>query len=186
MNALFRHARLALGLTQRQVAEQVRGLVEAATGRESPFDVGYVSRIERGLITWPHEHYRQALCLVLGTGTAAELGLVAKQIHQHDHPDEVSDSNRRDVLAAALVGLLPPARPHPRLRRADVAAIAERTSVLEHWDRTSGGRAVRDFALRELHVAIGLTSASTTPAVRASLLGAITRLANVTAWSSFD
>ncbi|MFF2620059.1 hypothetical protein [Kitasatospora sp. NPDC058046] len=176
---------MALNLTQRQLADQVRGVVEAATGRESSFDAGYVSRIERGLITWPHEHYRQALCLVLGVGTAAELGLVAKQIH-HDHPDEVSDSNRRDVLAVALAAMLPPARPVSRLRRADVAAIAERTSVLEHWDRTSGGRAVRDFALRELQTAINLTAASTTPAVRTALLGAITRLANLTAWSSFD
>ncbi|MFE4973357.1 hypothetical protein ACFRAR_14735 [Kitasatospora sp. NPDC056651] len=185
MNALFRHARLALHLTQRQVADRVREVVEEATGRESPFDAGYVSRIERGLITWPHEHYRKALCLVLRVGTAAELGLVAKQIH-HDHPDEVSDSNRRDVLAAALAALLPPDRPLSRLRRAEVTAIAERTSVLEHWDRASGGRAVRDFALRELHAAIDLTTASTTPAVRTALLGVITRLANLTAWSSFD
>ncbi|MFJ2188995.1 hypothetical protein ACIOJE_13740 [Kitasatospora sp. NPDC087861] len=185
MNALFRSARLALGLTQRQVAEQVRTLAEAATGRESSFDAGYVSRIERGLITWPHEHYRQALCLVLKAGTAAELGLVAKQVH-HDHPDEVSDANRRDVLAVALAALLPPARPLSRLRKGDVTAIAERTSVLEHWDRASGGRAVRDFALRELHAAIDLTTASTAPAVRGALLGAITRLANLTAWSSFD
>ncbi|MFJ4596900.1 MULTISPECIES: helix-turn-helix domain-containing protein [unclassified Kitasatospora] len=75
VNALFRRARLSRNLTQRQVAERVRGLVEEATERESSFDAGYVSRIERGLITWPHEHYRQALCLVLGAGTAAELGL---------------------------------------------------------------------------------------------------------------
>ncbi|MEV6976319.1 hypothetical protein [Kitasatospora sp. NPDC093806] len=184
VNALFRGARLVLGLTQRQVAEQVRTLVEAATGRESSFDAGYVSRIERGLITWPHEHYRQALCLVLRAGTT-ELGLAAKQVH-HDHPDEVSSSNRRDVLAAALAALLPPARSLTRLRGADVIAIAERTDVLEHWDRASGGRVVRDFALRELHAAIDLTTASTTPTVRTALLGAIARLANLTAWSGFD
>ncbi|MFE4515579.1 hypothetical protein ACFRMQ_15475 [Kitasatospora sp. NPDC056783] len=184
-NVLFKQARLALGLPQRQVANQVREVVEEATGRESSFDADYVSRMERGLITWPHEHYRQALCLVLRVETAAELGLVAKQIH-HDHLDEVSDSNRRDVLAVALAAILPPARPVSRLRRADVTAIAERTSALEHSDRVSGGRAVRDFALRELQTAIGLTAASTTPAVRTALLGAITRLANLTAWSSFD
>ncbi|MGW1175633.1 hypothetical protein ACWD4P_18165 [Kitasatospora sp. NPDC002543] len=167
------------------MAERVRALVEAAAGRESPFDAAYVSRIERGLITWPHGHYRQALCIVLGAGTAAELGLIAKQVHQHE-PDEVSSSNRRDVLAAALSALLPSAPPLSRLRMGDIRAITERTSVLEHWDRTSGGRAVRDFALRELHTAVGLTAASTSPAVRGALLGAIARLANLTAWSSFD
>ncbi|WP_189924370.1 hypothetical protein [Kitasatospora xanthocidica] len=98
----------------------------------------------------------------------------------------MSPSNRRDVLAAALAGLLPPARPLSRLRRADVTTIAERIGVLERWDRRSGGRAVRDLALRELRAAIDLTSASTTPAVRTALLGAITRLANLTGWSSFD
>ncbi|MQS16150.1 helix-turn-helix transcriptional regulator [Streptomyces kaniharaensis] len=184
-NVLFRRARLALGLTQRQVAERVCTLVEAVTGRESPFDAGYVSRIERGLITWPHEHYRHALCLVLGAETASELGLIAKQVHHRDHPDEVSSSTRREVLAAALA-LLPPAPPLSRLRMGDVRAIAHRTSVLEHWDRTSGGRAVRDFALRELHAAVEFTEASTSPAVRGALLGAIARLANLTAWSSFD
>ncbi|MFJ8477347.1 hypothetical protein [Kitasatospora sp. NPDC094011] len=183
---LFRHARLAMGLTQRQVAEQVRALVEAVTKRESSFDAGYVSRIERGLITWPHEHYRQALCVVLRAGTAAELGLIAKQVHHHEHPDEVSFSNRRDVLAAALAALLPPAPPPSRLRMGDIRAMTERTSVLEHLDRASGGRAVRDFALRELHAAVGLTKASTSPAVSAALPGAIARLANLTAWSSFD
>ncbi|MBV6697338.1 hypothetical protein KV557_09395 [Kitasatospora aureofaciens] len=186
MNALFRRARLSAELTQRQVAERVRTLVEAATGRESSFDAGYVSRIERGLITWPHEHYRQALCAVLEAGTAAELGLVAKQVHHHDRHDEVSSSNRRDVLAAALAAILPPARPLSRLRTGDVTAITERTSALEHWDRQSGGRAVRDFALRELHAAVDLSEASTTPAVHTALLGAIARLANLAAWSSFD
>ncbi|MGA5817152.1 helix-turn-helix domain-containing protein [Kitasatospora sp. NPDC094028] len=185
-NVLFRHTRLALGLTQRQVAENVRALVEAATGRESSFDAGYVSRIERGLITWPREHYRQALCMVLGAGTAAELGLIAKQIHHHEHPDEVSSSNRRDVLQTALVALLPPTPPLSRLRMGDIRAMTERTGVLERWDRATGGRAVRDFALRELHTAVALTEVSTSPAVRAALLGAIARLANLTAWSSFD
>ncbi|MEV7930460.1 helix-turn-helix domain-containing protein [Kitasatospora sp. NPDC088779] len=183
---LFKRARLALGLTQRQVAERVRALVEAVTRRESSFDAGYVSRIERGLITWPHEHYRQALCVVLGAGTAAELGLIAKQVHHREHPDEVSSSNRRDVLQAALVALLPPAPPLSRLRIGNVRAIASRTSVLEHWDRAAGGRAVRDFALRELQAAVALAEASTSPAVRAALLGTIARLANLTAWSSFD
>ncbi|MFJ4596901.1 MULTISPECIES: hypothetical protein [unclassified Kitasatospora] len=69
----------------------------------------------------------------------------------------MSSSNRRDVLAVALAAMLPPARPLSRLRRGDVTAITERTSVLEHWDRTAGGRAVRDFALRELHAASALT-----------------------------
>ncbi|MFF2548751.1 multiprotein-bridging factor 1 family protein [Kitasatospora sp. NPDC058063] len=179
---LFRRARLTRGLTQRQVAEQVRALVEADTGRESPFDAGYVSRIERGLITWPHKHYRQALCTVLGAENSAELGLTAKQLHH----EEASTSNRRDVLATALTALLPPTPPLTRLRMGDIRAITERTGLLEHWDRASGGRAVRDFALRELHAAVSLTEASTSPAVRRALLGAIARLANLTAWASFD
>ncbi|MEU8512959.1 helix-turn-helix domain-containing protein [Kitasatospora sp. NPDC048722] len=180
-NALFKTARIALRLTQRQVAERVRARVEAATGRDSAFDAGYVSRLERGRITWPHEPYRTALCQVLGVGSPADLGLAPKL-----HSDEVSDSLRRDVLTAAMAALLPPGPTPSRLRAGDVTKITQRTALLERADRREGGQAVHDLALRELRDAVDLTEASTTPDVRTALLGAITRLANLTAWASFD
>ncbi|MFF0409672.1 hypothetical protein ACFYUY_04460 [Kitasatospora sp. NPDC004745] len=64
--------------------------------------------------------------------------------------------------------------------------ITQRTAMLERADRREGGRAVHDLALRELRDAVDLTEASTTPDVRTALLGAISRLANLTAWASFD
>ncbi|MER7671343.1 hypothetical protein ABTY61_23155 [Kitasatospora sp. NPDC096128] len=81
---------------------------------------------------------------------------------------------------------MPPSLTPSRLRTGDVTRITQQTALLERADRREGGQAVHDLALRELRDAVALTSASTTPEVRTALLGAIARLANLTAWAAFD
>ncbi|WP_234327004.1 hypothetical protein [Streptomyces sp. NRRL WC-3742] len=98
----------------------------------------------------------------------------------------MSTSLRRDVLTAAMAALLPAGHTPTRLRAGDIAKLQQRTALLERADRREGGRAVHGLALRELRQAVELTEASTTPEVRTALLGAIARLANLTAWAAFD
>ena len=73
-NFKLRSKRLAAGITEGQVAEQVARLVTAQTGRELAIDGNYVSKLERGVITWPNRAYRQAFRTLFGVASDAELG----------------------------------------------------------------------------------------------------------------
>ena len=73
-NAKLRSMRLTLGMAERQVAEEVARIVVAQTGRELAIDGNYVSKLERGVITWPNRAYRQAFRTLFGVASDAELG----------------------------------------------------------------------------------------------------------------
>jgi hypothetical protein len=61
-------------MAERQVAEEVARIVVAQTGRELAIDGNYVSKLERGVITWPNRAYRQAFRTLFGVASDAELG----------------------------------------------------------------------------------------------------------------
>src|SRR5438552_471381 len=67
-------ARLGAGLTQEQVADLGNYEVERDTGRVGAMDGDYVSKLERGIHTWPSKRYRQALCKVLDVDDERDLG----------------------------------------------------------------------------------------------------------------
>lgn len=77
-NEALRRHRNARRWTQTQVAEHVCAQVQAATGRDPELDGNWVSRLERGAITWPSGDYRAALCAVFQVTSEAELGLYPK------------------------------------------------------------------------------------------------------------
>jgi hypothetical protein len=66
--------RLAAGMTEGQVAEEVARLVAAQTGRELAINGNYVSKLERGVITWPNRAYREAFRTLFGAAHDADLG----------------------------------------------------------------------------------------------------------------
>src|SRR5215472_6383484 len=66
--------RLSLGMAERQVAEEVARIVVAQTGRELAIDGNYVSKLERGVITWPNRAYREAFRTLFGVPNDADLG----------------------------------------------------------------------------------------------------------------
>jgi hypothetical protein len=73
-NNKLRAMRLAAGITEGQVAEEVARLVAAQTGRELAINGNYVSKLERGVITWPNRAYRQAFRTLFGVANDADLG----------------------------------------------------------------------------------------------------------------
>jgi transcriptional regulator with XRE-family HTH domain len=73
-NCELRSRRLAAGLTEGQVAEGVAKLVAAQTGRELAINGNYVSKLERGVITWPNRAYREAFRALFGAANDDELG----------------------------------------------------------------------------------------------------------------
>lgn len=76
-NDLLRVKRLAAGLTERQLAEAVAKVVSAQTGHRAALDGNYISKLERGRITWPNSAYRSALREFFDAATDAELGFYA-------------------------------------------------------------------------------------------------------------
>ncbi|MGH3932112.1 MAG: hypothetical protein ACRDTF_19295 [Pseudonocardiaceae bacterium] len=74
-NRAFRLARRSRAFTQAQVAAMVAELVEQATGQRCGIDADYVSKVERGEISWPGADYRAAFRTVLGAASDADLGL---------------------------------------------------------------------------------------------------------------
>lgn len=74
VNDKLRCKRLAAGFTEGQVAEEVAMIVAVQTGRELAIDGNYVSKLERGVITWPNRSYRQAFRTLFGVANDAELG----------------------------------------------------------------------------------------------------------------
>jgi len=74
INQNLRGRRLAVGITEGQVAEEVAKLVTVQTGRELAIDANYVSKLERGVITWPNRAYRDAFRTFYGAANDAELG----------------------------------------------------------------------------------------------------------------
>ncbi len=76
-NNKLRIRRLAAGLTERELAEAVAKRVSADTGHAAALDGNYVSKLERGKITWPNSVYRRALRELFDAETDAELGFFA-------------------------------------------------------------------------------------------------------------
>ena len=64
-NHRLRALRLARGLTQGALAHLVCAEVEKATGHQAAVEAQTISRIERGVITWPNHETRRALRVVL-------------------------------------------------------------------------------------------------------------------------
>ena len=79
INYKLRARRLAAGKTGRQVAEEIARLVAIRTGREPAIDGNYVSKLERGIITWPNQAYREAFRELFCAATDAELGFYASR-----------------------------------------------------------------------------------------------------------
>lgn len=77
MNSKLRVKRLAAGITENQLAEAVARLVAAETGRGAAIDGNYVSKLERGRITWPNSAYRRAFRVFFHAASDAELGFFA-------------------------------------------------------------------------------------------------------------
>jgi hypothetical protein len=79
INHKLRYRRLAAGITESQVAAAVARLVSEQTGRELAIDGNYVSKLERGVITWPNRAYRQAFRALFDAVSDAELGFYSSR-----------------------------------------------------------------------------------------------------------
>ncbi|MEU8938514.1 helix-turn-helix transcriptional regulator [Streptomyces goshikiensis] len=145
-NEALRRHRNSQRWTQTQVAERVCAQVQAATGRDPELDANWVSRLERGAITWPSGDYRAALCAVFQVASEEELGLYPKGSAAPDErPAEEAPSV--DVRSLATDTEL-----SGRLAR-HAAETNVNTLVLEQFD-ADVERLARDFVSRPLPLLI--------------------------------
>lgn len=79
INHRLRSRRLTSGMTESQVAEEIARLVSTQTGRELAIDGNYVSKLERGIITWPNRAYRAAFRELFGVASDADLGFYSRR-----------------------------------------------------------------------------------------------------------
>lgn len=87
INRKLRSRRLAACITESQVAEEVARLVVAQTGRDMSIDGNYVSKLERGVITWPNRAYREAFRTFFNAMSDAELGFYSSRIRSDAESD---------------------------------------------------------------------------------------------------
>jgi hypothetical protein len=95
-NNKLRCMRLTAGMTEGQVAEEVARLVAAQTGRELAINGNYVSKLERGVITWPNRAYRQAFRALFGAAKDADLGFYPSRTRR--------DAERWKAMTARVKG----------------------------------------------------------------------------------
>jgi hypothetical protein len=95
----------------------------------------------------------------------------------------LADVQRREFLGlAASVALPAPTYVGP----GELRELHRRVLALEEWDRRSGGGTTAHLAMAELDYATRLRAASSTPAVRAAVSGAVANMADAGAWAAFD
>lgn len=118
VNHKLRCRRLAAGFTEGQVAEEVARLVADQTGRELAINGNYVSKLERGVITWPNRAYRDAFRALFGVSSDAELGFYPSRTRRDAELSQVvttgliSDSS--EVRALLRRRHEPPGQGRPR------------------------------------------------------------------------
>jgi len=204
-------ARLALapGInTQQAVAEAISDLVHTATGKHPPIDADYISKLERGEITWPGADYRIAFRRHFGVSTDADLGFYSRRTSSAHPPAPSSElavddgALTRDLVPLAslasfgalqtragniLSGIQPDTTVPDRVGHDDVQHINQTTDLFEHWDFLVGGGLNRNAVIAQLQWTRQLhQTSSITPQVRRALQSAIARLGEVAGWMSFD
>lgn len=196
--------------TQQAVAEAISGIIQARTGRRPPIDADYISKLERGIIRWPNRQYRSTF-RTLFKATDTDLGfystracppppgLATTAVAGGPVIDDATIARELIKLTGTAVLTTPAQDPDfltgMRIRGAapervgmdDVRHIEKTTGLFESWDFAFGGGLSRHAVVGQLEWCTQLHQrASTTPRVRAALQTAISRLAEVAGWMSFD
>lgn len=194
-NAALIALRRSRGLTQNDLADEMSrregGIVSA----------DYVSKLERGIITWPQTPQRRAVLReIFNVPADVDLGFYNSRVQSAPVPAapvslkipeaEETDLVRRATLGVlGLDGLLAVPDPLPRTVCAeDVSDMALLIDALDHNDHVRGGSHVRAAISAQVRLGVETlkTASFASPAVRRDWQVAVSRGARLAAWSSFD
>ncbi|MGH4020719.1 MAG: helix-turn-helix domain-containing protein [Pseudonocardiaceae bacterium] len=202
-NRALADARQARRLTQAQLAERV----SARLGLDPPLDGNYISKLERGVHTWPNADYRRAFREELGAKTDAELGFhCSRSVPEEDGPVQAFTTgwhaSEQDPAAVSETAtpatlrwlILPTIATTPsrtgtcrQVGHGDVARLRIARSQLKTLDDTMGGGAAypmtRTYLLDEVPP---LLNGSYTSEVGVELLTAVAELNLDLGWMAYD
>lgn len=201
-------ARGALGLTQEGLAELANAQVETDTGKPGAMDADYVSKLERGVHTWPGKHYRRALRTVLGAHTDADLGfcstrskaatVVDDQFEVAQGSDDVKRQAFLRALAATVAGMAvgnPAAEALGRAATGDapsrvgsveVEQVNHAINLFGEWQDLYGGGVCKDAIEGQVKWATQLLAADATGQVKDELYRSVGFLVDIAGWGAFD
>lgn len=165
-----------------------------------PVDPEYIGRLERGVLTWPHDYHREALRAYFGVTSDGELGFYSSRSVPAP-PWEDDPMRRRAVLATLpLAGLVTPgmlaalveaaaAETIPIPRRVGADHVAQVRTLSRHAHQMSeqfGGGAVRDMLGAQVRWAVSLLDSHVDPAVSRELHSAVGTMARYAGSSAHD
>ncbi len=212
-NRALQLARRTRALTQAQVAERAAEVVEQATGRRCGIDADYVSKVERGEISWPGAAYRSAFRTVLGATSDADLGfscprssettlIVASSIVTGESTwaeDAMLDENMIRYTGAATIGALSAHLPgllRGALRRTAIPArigehhVEQLNQIVEFFESSDwlfGGGMSRNAAAGQLEWCCEvLAKSAMSDQIRQAWQSSTARLAGRAGFMSFD
>ncbi len=159
-------------------------------------DANYIGKLERGVIRWPTDDYREALRSILGVSSDAALGFTNKR----RVVVEVVDVDRKKFLRTAALGvgavalapvaaMLQGAEPTPipaRVGATEIGQIRTAARVFAGWDHSYGGGLAREAVLAQLQWSAGLLDATCPARLRGQLYSAVGYLAHTCGFNSFD
>lgn len=213
-----RHANQALkalraqhGLTQAALVEAVgHQLIRSGVLGVVP-SLRIVQQWESGFTAWPLEHYRDALRVVLGVDSDAQLGFrprgtsrgprVLVNVVDYSWEDEVRRAEFMKAVLAISFGAVTGSPVQSwldmdpsqtvrlsRIGASDVAAIETTTEQFKLWDFLHGGGLSLDAMKAQLNWAATLLDQGTfaNSAVRTRMCTAVGNLAAVAGWAAYD
>ncbi|MGL5810648.1 MAG: XRE family transcriptional regulator, partial [Nocardioides sp.] len=160
---------------RQELADRVNDYVEERTGRPGALDANYVGKLERGVISWPRDHYRAGFRAVLGVGTDRELGF-SRPVSRM----AVGGGN-----ATELHGVIPRYSTQ-RVARQHVDAVRAAAEMFTGVDHGHGGGDVAVVAAVHLQHAVALLDLPCRASLRSDLFTAVGWLGNVVAFAEFD
>ncbi|MQA16626.1 MAG: hypothetical protein GEV09_21585 [Pseudonocardiaceae bacterium] len=130
-------------MTQAQLAERV----SARLGIDPPLDGNYISKLDRGVHTWPNSDYRRAFREELGVQTDAELGFHCSRSRNEDDfgwagrvlPGSVADGDDHPR---------PSATPHSLESEEPLVSAADESARFLAWAEESNAG---DLTLEQMH-----------------------------------
>lgn len=185
MNTQLSNRRLALGLTQAELAEQVCAHVEVAIGVRPAVDAQAISRIECGEITWPRRATRDALVAILGCTSESDLGLYPKRTQKD--AERADTTKRRNFLALAGLTAVGGVSASRGIGGSEIAEMRARFGRLVELDNHLGGGDTYQLYFAELsRTEAALQTMSPRTAVARGLAELASQQAQQAGWAAFD
>lgn len=183
-------------LSRGELAEQVNAWIFEQYEKTVELSANYVGKLERGLVRWPQQLYREGLRAVLKVRTDAELGFrrTRKPVACLD-PVNRSEFLRATLgvtagaLVAPLAQTLLTRQPSPVpsvVGQVHINQVRTAAKLFGNWDHTYGGGLVREAVTAQLNYSAGLLNARCPEKLRGDLFGAVGFLGHTSGFMAFD